>query len=481
MNNVLSQVIDDNSTRVNPNVTEGSAKYILSTAGQYLEDIIKSSIKSLSPSIQLKYRGFRKMSAKEEYKLYYGNSGNKNNYDLARSDIYTLEFEFDYMGTIIKKPLFLPYADDGNILYFSNTMYNIIPVLSDTVITPSRNEVFVRLLKDKLTFKNYSRNFLVNKELKHGSVIWTEIVKTGNMRLQDTIGKPVAPVGLYMVGEYGLERMFSLYFGIKKHEYLITDKDLSKEDYAKYNVYESSRIKPKFLKWNGPYLGHNLKICILKDKPIDQSLENIIFGLIYAFDQLPDRVPDLIEVLNESNVDYEIYYWRLVLGRLIYKGSYSKDKIERDMREHFDTLQGYLDNLIKNKLGETGVTVNNFFDLLNYILLNYNEWLVKSREYTSNIKNRYIDILYYVLYDIIIGFNTVILKLNKRASNNKGQPLDIKEINRALTNDFNAKKIFKLVNSKNQGLAIIVTDNTLDIKYPKITAILEDQFGPLSA
>lgn len=481
MNNTLSQVIDNHSTAVGKNVVEGTAKHILSLAPSYLDGIIRSSIRSLSPSIQLSYKGCKRISAKDEFKMNYANSANKSVYDLARSDLYMVEFEFEYMGETIKRPMYLPFTDDGNLLYFSNTLYNIIPVLSDTVITPSSNEVFVRLLKDKLTFKNLPRNFIINGIKMPRLVIYTEIVKTSAMRLIDKIGRPIAPVGLYLLGEYGIVEVMKRFYGIKADEFFITTDEISQEDREKFNVYESVKVKPKFIKDEVYICDNQLKIGIKKTKKFDQSLENVICGVLYSFDQLPGFASDLNTVLKSGSLEDEIEFWRTLLGRLIYKGSYSVTRITQDMDEHFDTLQGYLDNLIKEKLDENDIHVNNFFDLLNFILGKYNEWLKTSKEYTSDIKNRYVDILYYILYDIIIGFNKVILSLNKRATKTGGKPLEIKEIAKVLTGDFNAKKIFKLVNSKDPGLAIIVTDNTLDIKYPKITALLEDQFGPLSA
>lgn len=474
MNNILSEVIDKHSPKVNKNVTEGTAKEVLQKAPYFLDDIIRSSIKSLSQSIKLSYNGWRYITPKEEFKLNYsnGNSG-KVMYDLARNDLYMVEFEFEYQGIAIKRPIYLPYADDGNLLMFSNTLYNIVPVLSDTVITPSSNEVFARLLKDKVRFKNHTRNFIVNGERKPGLIIYADLVKTANMNLKDNIGKPIAPVSLYLLGEYGADEVMKRYYKINKSDYMITNQELTEQELERFNVYESTKTKPRYLKEVG-YRGHNIKVCISKDKEINQSLENLIFGIIYTFDQLPTHEQDYVDTIKLGNLEDEKMFWRIMLGRLVYKNTYSVDRIVSDMDEHFDTLQGYLDNLIKKKLVENGIHLSNFFDLINHILLNYNHWLVISKEYNSDIRNRYIDILYYIMYDIILGFNRAILSLNKRATKTKGKDFDITFVSKVLKQELNSKKIFTLVKSKEQGLAIMVVDNTLDVKYPRITAVLED-------
>lgn len=485
MNDILSMVIDKHSPKVNKNVTEGTAKELLSTIPAFLDSIIRSSIKSLSKGVPLEYIGYRKMTPKEEFELETYSSSNKATYELARSDTYNVVYEFRYMGEIISRPIALPFADHGNLIHISNTLYSIIPVLTDTVISPKRDEVFVRLIKDKLIFRNQSTNFSVYEKLevggkvryeenrKPGLVIYTNIIKTDSLDLKDNIGKPVTPIALYLLGEYGLAGTFKRYFNIGKDDFILINGEPDDNIKSNYTIFGSSKIKPKYSK-DGLYKPHDLKFCFKRDIPINQSLENILHGVIYAFDLLPTNAEDLMETLINGTPEDEIFFWRVLLGRLTYKNSYSVDRIIADMTNHFDVLQGYLDTLNKEKLEENGIYVENFFDLLNYILLNYNKWLITSKEYTSSLDNKYIDFLYYLMNDIIIGFNRVILKLNKRASNNRGDQLGFKEVSKLMSIDFKSKRIFNLI-TKGLSLALQVVDNTLDIKYPRITSILEDQ------
>ena len=94
MNDILSMVIDKHSPKVNKNVTEGTAKELLSTIPAFLDSIIRSSIKSLSKGVPLEYIGYRKMTPKEEFELETYSSSNKATYELARSDTYNVVYEF---------------------------------------------------------------------------------------------------------------------------------------------------------------------------------------------------------------------------------------------------------------------------------------------------------------------------------------------------------------------------------------------------
>ena len=427
MNAVLAQTIDKTCPKFSSNVVNGTAEYLFSTIPEYMDDIIKSSIKSLSPKIDFKYMGYRKLTPREEFTKMYVSENNKPLYDLAESDLYLCEYIFEFEGVEIRKPLFLPYCEEGNLIRMSNTLYHVVPVLSDTVISPSYDEVFVRLLKDKLTFQSTSKSFVVDNNRVPGKVIHTSIVKTNAMNIRDNIGRPLTAVSLYLVARYGLRYVLEHYAGVKN--YVISNQNV---DHLRdqYTVFESTRLKPRSLK-ETVYVGHELKICINKNVNISTFLENFIFGLIYSFDLLPHEVEDFTSIYHSENLREEILFWRILLGRIIYKNSFSVDRIVEDMVDHFDNLEGYLDNLIKIKLLESGIEANNFFDLLVVIMENYNTWLINSKEYNSDIRNRYIDILYYIMYDLIVGFNKVILNLNKRIGK---KYLTLKEVNKIIQN-----------------------------------------------
>lgn len=518
MNDILARCIDETSPQFNPNVVEGTAKTILKTVPDFLDDIFRCSLESLNKKVNLKYLGYRRLSPKEEFnKMMAGE--NKTIYDLARSDFYMMEFNFSYNGEPIRKQIYLPYADLGNLIKISDTTYTIVPVLSDTVISPSYKEIFVRLLKDKLTITGSTRNFVVNGERVPGEVIHSNIVKVNKAQIVDHIGKPLTSMSLYFLGEYGFRETMKRYFNTT--DYVITCEDVTALRDT-YNVFESTKAKPKSLKLEG-YVGHDLKICVSKNVEITPLLENFIYGVIYTLDVLPTYAQEAARVSSSythiSSTKYkiqadtiisnkygpdwdksesyrkehatyiengliadmdrckenDIFFWRLILGRVTFKNSYSVDRMVGDINDHFDVLQGYLDNLIRKKLKENGIIVSNFFDLLAVIMMQYKSLLVNSKEYNSDISNRYLDILYYLLYEIIVGFNKVILNLNKRAEKKTTGPIMLREVNKIFLNELSLRKIFFLVKSNAMNICMMLADYTSDIKYPKITALLEDQ------
>lgn len=474
MNNVLANIIDSTSPFFNKDVTDGTAKQILAYGPGYLDEIFRSSIKSLAPGIPLTYEGYERMSPEEEFRELILSKNSKTVYDIAISDLYVIKYIFSYNGEKIEQPIYMPYADKGNLIRISNTYYNLIPVLSDTVISPSHKEVFVRLLKNKLIFKSIAVNVIVDGVKKPiGRIIHVDIIDTKKIVTSNNLGKGVVtPIALYILGKYGLRETMRRY--AKTEDYIVTTGDVSKYKDT-HTIIEIARVKS--ITVERLYANSDIKFCISKKVKMTPFLENFIYGFLYVFQVLPDAIDDFITAYRDNILEDELLHWRILLGKIIYKNVFSLDRIIQDMKDHFDMLEGYLDNLIKAKLQENNTRVDNFFDLLYVIMENYQTWLMINKEYNSDINNRYIDMLYYIFYDVIYGFNTAILAINKRASKNKNKSelLGIKEIRKILTSNIKIRLIYGLVKSSTMKLCVQLTETTSDIRYPKITTILEDQ------
>lgn len=474
MNNVLASIMDNSTPKFTKQVVDGNAKDQLEFMPAYLDSIFRSSLKSLSPKVNLKYLGWRKCTPEEEFQKMVLTDNTKSQYDIASSDIYLVEYTFEFEGRQFSRYIYLPYANDANLIHISGTKYHIVPVLSDTVISPSHKELFVRLLKNKLIFKSHLRNFVKDGRKEPAHVVYTNIIEN-NKGTKEPADKMLTSLAVYILGKYGFKEAIRKY--ANRDDVIVTDQDVTNLRDT-YHVYESTKSKPKQLRGLG-YLGHNLKILVPKDNPPNLFLENFIYGIIYTMDILPDDAIDCVNVINSGKLNDEILFWRLTLGKISYKATTSIMTMRDNIQEHYDTLEGYMDNLIQDKLAEKGVEIDNFFSLLALILGNFNTWLINSKEFNSDLSNRYIDVLYYLAYDIILGFNKVIIGINKRAS--KKDTVSLEEIQKLFGLELTSKKIFGLVKSSATNITMMLADSVGDIKYPKITSTLEDQYWSLSA
>lgn len=497
MNNLMRRMMDDCMPKFNPNVVDGSVDKLLLSIPNYLDGIFHSSIKSLHSDIDMQYIGYEYISPFEEFTKNFSTSGNDKSYDLAHSDVYPVRFKFRYKGEDITRELLLPYGSRGNIMKMSGTNYVIAPVLSDTILSPENDSLFVRLFKDKITFKSYTRNFIYNGDNRSGSIIWAEIMK--NNTTSGELGKPICGISLYLFANYGFRGVIERYFKddlrkvmkreLVENDIIFTDKD--RPDLLEtHNVFESTKILPtKCKSITTTYIGHDAKFYIKKDIAETTFLTNCIYGVMNGLDTLPHYAKELIEHIEEGKVEEEKFKWKMIIATIACKGEYTVGRNVEDIMEHFYSLENYVDTYIIDKFKEIGIYVENFFDLLYVILYKYNELILSAKEYNSDIRNRYFDINYYICYDIMIGFNKVILSINKRnqkvkSPNNKqpggNQDLYIKdikksEIEKMFHNDLKDKTIFGIIKSSSPNFHIIQAESTNDSMYWKCTAVNEDQ------
>lgn len=484
MNSLLRATFDQSMPKFNKNVVEGIVKPVFESLPAYLDKIFRFGMKSLSEDIKLEYLGYSYVDPEEDFFNNFVNTSSKKSFDLARSDVYPMKFRFSYNGVEFDRTILLPYGRPGNIMILSGTKYVVIPVLSDTVISPDTKQIFVRLLKDKLIFKQHELNFMVNGESTRGLLIWAEVMK--NSDKSGELGRPLSCISLYLLGKYGWRGAIQRYLKmdlkgklkreIRDDDIIITTKDDEKLKKT-HDVYESTKVKPSKIKVSGEYQGHEVKVYVNKELPVTPFIKSFIFGMLYSLEVLPEEAPELMEFIENGDVESEILKWKIILGRIAYKGNYSTKKVGDDITEHFKSVEYYVDDMTKIQLREIGVYIEDFFDLLYYVLSKYSEWTLSSKTYNSDIRNRYIDLKYYICYSIFLGFHRVILALNKRKQKSRYQEklMREKEVLKIFQDDFEKNTIFSIVKSKQGNFNIQNPDYSGDNMYFKCTALLEDQ------
>ena len=467
MNVVMAELLEKETYRFNSEIVNGFATKEIRTAPEYIDAIIRSSMRSATPLLE--YHGYRILSPKEEYESLFTTGNNMINYDFAKSDLYNIELMLSYNNVRLKKRhLSLPFLDDGGLMDISDTTYHIIPVLSDTVISPNDKEVFVRLLRDKLTFKRLNYNIIYNGKSISGDIIHSTIYRTTGRTFKDDLGSIVTPIALYMLADMGYEDTFLKYTGIRP--FITYEKDMSSY-MGTHHIFESTRIKPSKLK-NNNYVGHHVKILIPNDVILTPLMTNLISGLIYTLDVNTKNSVEMVDCINSGNKSKETMFWKIMLGNIIFKNNYSADRVYADMLDHFVSLRSYIDDLIKEKLAEVSTHIENFSDLLAVILGQFSFWLLNHKTHSNNIFNRYLDVMYYILFDIILGINKTIFDISRKSYK---KILNDKEVARTLNSSLSKKKIYSIVKSSSVNITLLLLDYSGDCKYPKVTSVLELQ------
>ena len=444
-------------------------------------------------------------------------SGNaKTKHDIATSTMYTARFFFRYTdarGEVNEfyKDILLLYSTGGNLVKFSGTDYFVVPVLSDTVISPSSESVFIRVLKDKIPVEKFYRSIIRNGVKYAGLILHATIMKVSDEQVGDVLGgKVYTPIALYPIAKYGFKKWLSRTLDITGDKDVIVTMS-GDIDTDQYTVYESTRTKPQqtgnkrtrntfdevardniVISSSNDlgYVGHGLRIAVhnnvIKTLAANNKLhilENAISGIIYTMDVFSNTSEHTAMLFANSystnQVDDETHYWKLLIARLAYNNNYTVERLSTDVMQHFSVLEGYLDILAKNALRTIGIDSNDFFELLDILLDRYMQLQLHSKTYNSDIANRYFDIIYYLCYPLFSAYNKVIFGINRQIvkSEYSGGNVDVTfaTIESLMNREFKRETITRLVKTGGQNIALIVADSIPDIKYPKGTAFQEDQ------
>jgi len=470
---IMMDILENDNPKFNKDIADGLARHYVKVLPRYLDAVFKSAMSTIDSSVPMIYKGFRKLSPLEDFYNNINASASKNIIDIGRDYIYKVEYGFEYNNKAFNRVIALPYVDRGGYLKLSDSHYCLNPVLSEYPISPAPSELFVRVLRDKLNIKKMYRNILVDDEK-----VSIQIIHSRSYKLVDKVND-IIPIALYSFVKYGFLNTFKKLFNTVPK--IMRTKDIDTTALRKnYKEYTTTGIRPRTLNTVN-YVPHNISIFIKKED-VNPILETYVASLIYSFDLTPafaEQVPTVIKGdkpittdFDFSKIDDESLFWVTLLGKVIFKNRFTLDRVQTDMLEHINILNGYLDLIVKEKLLEINIDVDDFFELLNHCIISFNDLVLNYENYSSKLDNRYIDLPYYILFVIIVGVNKAFLEF-KRASSNR--ILTEKELARIFNKVLSTKKIYKNIKSNAINLGVTPVSNTSDNMYFNMTSILEDQ------
>lgn len=468
MNDILAKTIDEHVPKFTKEVVDGLATTYIPQAPRFIEEVVKNAMKSATPLLE--YRGWREATPEETVAAMMGAKNTVSKIDMSRSDVYLILLFFRYDGVDLPpSKLLVPFVGEGGTMHISGTKYHNVPVLTDTVISPTKDMVFVRLHRDKLTFDRGMYNILINGRRQVSQVIYSDIYR--NSRVDGNRSGITTPIIIYLMAKYGFKETFRKYAGIVVDIIYEKPQQGATVSYTGFDVYSSTKLKPARSKTK-VYHGHDAHILAPSDDDIDNEakefIENSAAGIIYTFDMYPQFAKDIVSSIVSGKLDEEKRYWTVVLGTLINNDAFTIDLMYGNAVDHLKSVEHYTDSFIRDRLATIDIHIENFFDLLSVILIRYTSWVLTSKTYSNNIMNRYIDILYYVLYEIIVGIHIALLEITRKTERKVQKPT---EVNHILTTKLSYRKIFRVTSH----LSTMLVDCAGDNKYPKITSILELQ------
>ena len=426
-----------------------------------IDEVIKGSI---SVTKSLEYMGIRKMTPRESYEsMATGSSSrrttnskslndtNTMEVDITKSTFYKTVITFKDLnsGELINLKLAIPYLDRYGILLCNDIPYNIKPIFTDNVLSPHSSGIFMKLYILKTNISSVPIIVNINGVKENVSVIHTDMNRKVTGDSSTNLNRAITPIAFYVLSTYGIIESMKK---VTNAECVIVDK-------LKYHHDEQDGL---YYTHADSRLGILIKIKERLDV-IDNLIASIFYILIYGTTKNEE---ELMQYLFEKNVSDELTFWTIRFGRFFYKGSLTVVKSTTEIYDHLEKVKNFLDSISRHDLSTIGINVNNFTDLMLSIMGKYNSIILRYKEINSNIEqHKKLNVLYYVLNNVIIGVNSGFLEISKREKNRQFN-LSTKELEKILSDNITERLTYKMVKSTKKNLSIALssgcTDNLLD-------------------
>ncbi len=463
MNPLFSRMMKRYVPPMNRKIMEGMAVSAMKHVEEYLDAQIRSVCEGFPPN--LRYVGMEACTSAEEFEEITKPRGNKRSFDLAKSTVhmvkYYLEFE-DSLGVKhdIVRFIYLPYVLDAGIISISGTLYHLIPVLSDKVFTPGNGSIFVRLAQDRNKMYRMYHTVTMNGKRETRYVVWATIYRNPDTSAASRTTKAETLLTHYLFAKYGFSYTFQRYAGSVP---IFGGVEMTAEQYPsdQWILCESTQKKPETC-IDKVYQPTKIKLAVRKED-WNIAMENLVMGFFYIVEHFPDRFQPTLDYLNDNAL------WMVLIGHIVFGSDRGENRLHKDISDNLETLDDYLDTAVTQKLAEKGIALENYYDLLNYIQVHFNEMILESNNSGLSVYGKNLEILSYVLYDILYGFVNAKFTLKKISSR---RILTKKDVESALQIHVKPGAIYKITSGKIITKAVSYSG---DHMYPTITSVIAEQ------
>lgn len=453
---LFRKLVTDNTPRMNELTMSGLAVHKVRGIEHYVDNVLKSAAKSFPQGLE--YAGYEKCSPQEEFHECTKDKNTKRSFDIAKSDIFMCKYLFRFKGVDMPpKYVYLPFVRDGGVIWLGGSCYHITPVLSDKVISVGFDSIFVRLLRDKLTFKRCYHGYVIDGRRETIHVVWSRIYRNTKNKTPPTT-KAMTTALHYLYAKLGFRESMRLLLGF---DVIVGEDEINESSYPKSDwvICQSSQLKPKTCIGDF-YKATSVRVAVPRHK-WNTHVKTVIGGFYYLIDHFPTR-------LNVSSIDSKDL-WIVLLGHIIFSGNYTAGKLHENITEHFNSLEEYVDGIIIDKLREAGHSVSNLYELLALMIRSFNDWIVNNENNITSIYGKNLELDYYVGFEVSSSIFRFVFNANKLATRKE---LTEKDVQTLLNRNIKPRGVYKLTSG---NLAIASVNYSGDNMYPKLTAIINEQ------
>lgn len=361
----------------------------------YLDRVWRSCEKSFPPG--LTYDGCRRMRPQEVYKYFSSKKLDKNKrWDFARTDVYLMEYALSYKGQKLGPfQIFLPFTDDVAMTYINGKPFYNKPVVRDSVLQVTNNQIFLQFLSTPCTFSRLYYMVLRNGEWQSISIYhgcFHHVLRQVQRKKVKASAARIALNSHYLFIKFGFEESFKRFTNTEIKFGTRDELDEMGVNEADYYIYASKAGTPYWVAKNESYTPHDMRIAVKKED-WTQVVESMIVSAIYVFDLFPEEV--------NSNDIKNVHWWSMMLGRIIFGEGQLPSILIGKVSEHIKGADNYVDNLSVENFEQNGIHVENMYDFLFYLIENFDNIVYNRSSSPSSLVGRQLTVKQYILSEII--------------------------------------------------------------------------------
>lgn len=448
-------LVQEQMPNFNRALADGYAVKQIESNEIYIDKVWRQVELSFPPN--LKYLGYRRPTPAEEFRAV-TNFGKQNRrmYDVARSDVYLVQFMFALNGEPLKDVLYiyLPYVTQGGIMTIKNSKYVISPVIADVALSVCSDSIFIMMNRAKLTFRKASSYMIVDGMRRSIYVVYSQIYNTDNRSKSKKNNLTTLPH--YLFCKYGLLESFSR-LGVTIQ--VINRNQYKAEDYPETDWVMCTTAEQHLYGRNARYKEITNLAVMIPRAQYDRRIESMVSCFFYVVDRYPDRV---------TATDFDSpALWRVLLGRFILTGSESEGKIITQINTHMASVDGYVDNMVRELLIADGYrNINDIYDLLYMLIDTLPVQIAQAGENIASLYGKRLVVHRYLNEDISQGISRILFAIQKEFNTKKDiTQTDLKRIFR-----FNLP--YTAILSLNSGKAFVKSvSSASDCLIHKVTSV----------
>jgi hypothetical protein len=417
MDKELVKLVRQDTPTLNPTLARGLAYERIKHVERYINDVFRSAAKGFPEG--LRYLGCARCTPAEEYAHATRKRSSRRGmrrkksgktHDTARTDVYLMKYFFGFddpttghQETLDTVYLYLPFASPGGTIYINDSRFNISPVLADRVMSVSNESIFVRILRDRITFRRLDHMVDINGQHEIIRVVHSLIHHSDGrkQKLKQTVNAKTCMMH-YLLCKYGFTETFQRFTGCTP----VVGTNLTTVDFPEDQwvicksvfVGTARRLTQRRVQ---PHMGHDNEAIMLafRREEFTDRVKCFVGGFYYVFDHLPF-------LMRMAWLD-DVRPWRVMMGHILWSGDMNAGELVERVTDHITSLDEYVDSITQAQMADIGLDVKDIYEFFAIVIEKYNSWYIEGSGRINSMYDKELMVLYYVLLDIskaVFGF-----------------------------------------------------------------------------